>query len=181
MFRFLALKYAPSRSIFSRTNRLIEKLSEITVLVIVKVTPISGYLPWFVYTFFVYFTTDLGNAAFDLPFPIWWVHKDNFKFYFFFRMQLTKSILTGYHSTGETQLDLWLPSPYSSWWFYMQYWLGHALYRWHSDFIWFQLQRVNVSKEAYLQSYGTANKKPIANTFSSNSLNSLIFIRMWDS
>lgn len=58
-------------SIFHETMKLIEKLSEITFFVMVKVTPITACLLRCAYTFFIYFTTDAGNAAFELPFPMW--------------------------------------------------------------------------------------------------------------
>lgn len=40
----------------------------------VKTTPVCIYLPWAIYIFFLYFTTDLGTVAFELPQPIWQVY-----------------------------------------------------------------------------------------------------------
>lgn len=67
----LALKYSASRSIFTKTVRFERKLNEITFFVIVKVTPALGALPWITYICFTYFTSDLGNATFETPFPMW--------------------------------------------------------------------------------------------------------------
>ena len=36
-------------------------------------SPLFATLPKFTICYFVYFTTDLGNDSFELPFPIWWV------------------------------------------------------------------------------------------------------------
>lgn len=70
----LALKYSASRSIFGDSVRLEWKLTFITFFAIVKATPIFGIVPWAIYIFFVYFTTDAGYAAFELPTPMWWAH-----------------------------------------------------------------------------------------------------------
>lgn len=66
-----ALKYSASKSIFRRANQLAEKLNKIIFIVLVKLTPACGAGPWVAWTFFIYFTTDLGADAFQLPFPMW--------------------------------------------------------------------------------------------------------------
>lgn len=69
----LALKFSASTSIFNQAFRFERKLSGIIYFVMLKVTPICVFVPWTIYTFFIYFTTDLGNAAFQLPLTIWYV------------------------------------------------------------------------------------------------------------
>lgn len=54
-----------------QTNQFEEKLSKILFFIMIKLTPAFGILPWFIYVFFVYFTSDLGPEAFKLPFPMW--------------------------------------------------------------------------------------------------------------
>lgn len=65
------LKYSASKSIFFETNQSVEKLSKILFFVIVKMTPASCLLPWFIYSFFIYFITDLGADVFILQSPMW--------------------------------------------------------------------------------------------------------------
>lgn len=47
------------------------KLSEAIFFVTMKMTPVCALLPFVIYTNFIYFTTDLGRAAFELPAPMW--------------------------------------------------------------------------------------------------------------
>ena len=56
---------------YEKTDRLVEKISKIIEILIVYVSPPSFVLPNAVYSYFVYFTTDLGPDAFELPFPTW--------------------------------------------------------------------------------------------------------------
>lgn len=70
-FVFLALKFSVSKSIFNEAVRLEHKLSRILFVLVVKMTPPCGALPFLVYSYFIYFTTDLGRDAFQLPAPTW--------------------------------------------------------------------------------------------------------------
>lgn len=56
---------------YERSNRFVEKWNEIIFILTVKVTPICGVMSALSYSFFVYFTTDLGRDAFLLPAPMW--------------------------------------------------------------------------------------------------------------
>lgn len=67
----LALKYSESKSIFRKANHLAEKLNKILMFVLVILTPACGALPWIIYTYSMYFTTDLGPNAFQIPIPMW--------------------------------------------------------------------------------------------------------------
>lgn len=56
-----------------KTNHLVEKYSEIGVFAMKNVIAPSFVLPKAIYSFFVYFTSDLGNDALNLPLPAWYV------------------------------------------------------------------------------------------------------------
>lgn len=62
-----------SKMIFKRINRQIEKWCGIVYFVVAKMTPIFWISPKLIYSLIVYFTTDLGNEAFELPYPEWYV------------------------------------------------------------------------------------------------------------
>lgn len=53
------------------TNQIVEKCSEIGAFAMIYVVIPCFILPKAIYSFFIYFTTDLGNDAFDLPIAIW--------------------------------------------------------------------------------------------------------------
>lgn len=59
--------------IYEKINRQIEKWSKIVYIVVAKVTPILVIMLKVIYSVAVYFTTDLGNDALELPFPEWYV------------------------------------------------------------------------------------------------------------
>lgn len=56
---------------FHETNQLVEKLSEIVLFMMIRMTPVFTVLARFIYSFLLYFATDLGNAAFELTSPMW--------------------------------------------------------------------------------------------------------------
>lgn len=92
------------------TSQLIEKWSEIIYVMVAQVTPISSMAIKLIAIFYIYFTTDLKNDSFQLPFPTWLV-----TFYFFLRSGETSLFIIfteiqGYHLTGKIQLVLQLPS-----------------------------------------------------------------------
>lgn len=67
-----ALKYTATKAMFYQTIQIEEKLIEIVFHVMVDVTPVLATLPRFIYSYFVYVTTDLGYGAFGLlPLPVW--------------------------------------------------------------------------------------------------------------
>lgn len=67
------LKYSTSRALTIQTVPFENKLSRTIFFVMLKMTPFCGLVPWAIYILFVYFTTDLGNAVFGFPIPIWYV------------------------------------------------------------------------------------------------------------
>ena len=57
--------------IYEKANEKIEKLSEIIYFAGVKVSPASTVVPYACVSYFLYFTSDLGEDAFIVPFPMW--------------------------------------------------------------------------------------------------------------
>lgn len=70
-YSLLGLEYPISKAIYEETNRQVEKWNEIINFIMAKMTPIVLVWPSFILSFFRYFTTDLGNGAFELMLPIW--------------------------------------------------------------------------------------------------------------
>lgn len=68
----LGSKRLASKAMYDETNRQIEKWTKIIDVVVVKVTSRFAIIPQIVLCYFLYFTTDLGNDAFELPFAIWY-------------------------------------------------------------------------------------------------------------
>ena len=69
--KILGLKNPSSKVLYEKTNRSVEKWSKIIFFVMVKITPIAWLLPKVIISLFLYFTTDLGNDALELPSPMW--------------------------------------------------------------------------------------------------------------
>lgn len=66
----LELNYPKSKEIYDQTNRQIEKWSEFAKNSII-VIPLCIIVPQFTISYFKYFTTNLGNEAFQLVVPMW--------------------------------------------------------------------------------------------------------------
>lgn len=60
-----------SKEIYRKTNQTVEKYTEIGIFAIKNVVVPCFVLPKAIVRFFIYFTTDVGNDAFDLPIGIW--------------------------------------------------------------------------------------------------------------
>lgn len=58
--------------IYSKTDEKVKKWNRWINLLMVKVTPIGATLPKFILSFLLYFATDLGQSAFELPFFEWY-------------------------------------------------------------------------------------------------------------
>lgn len=59
------------RAMYMETNRIIEKWSQIAFYFITTVTPVGFIFPKTIIVYWIYFTTDFENDAFDLPFDTW--------------------------------------------------------------------------------------------------------------
>lgn len=66
-----ALKCSATGPIFTEFEQLERKSSEIIFLGMAEISPAIIIAPFCFYTYFTYFTTDLGADAFHLPFPMW--------------------------------------------------------------------------------------------------------------
>lgn len=69
----LVSKWSASKATLIETVQFEQKLSGIFGFVTLKLTSMCVFVPRFIYTYFIYFTTNAGNAVFELPFPIWYV------------------------------------------------------------------------------------------------------------
>lgn len=62
-----------SKVICEKMNEFVETYSKIGMSVLKYVVVPSVIFPKVFISFFIYFTTDVGNDALDLPLPMWWV------------------------------------------------------------------------------------------------------------
>lgn len=60
-----------SKRIYDETNEKIEKFTKTIYFVYIRLTIPGVVLPTAIISYFNYFTTDMGNDAFRLPFPDW--------------------------------------------------------------------------------------------------------------
>lgn len=67
----LAFRFSTFRAMAAESHGRVEKITAIVFFFFVKISP-AFILPPFVYSFFVYFTTDLGPDAFISVLPMWW-------------------------------------------------------------------------------------------------------------
>lgn len=65
------MKLPASKPIYLETHRLVEKICKIMTFVLLNVTVPSFVIPKAILCLSLYFTTDLGPDAFDLPLPLW--------------------------------------------------------------------------------------------------------------
>lgn len=63
--------YFEWQSAVTETHQTIEKISGILLFCFFKMVPAMAILLMFIYSFFVYFTTDLKRDAFQFHFPMW--------------------------------------------------------------------------------------------------------------
>lgn len=71
MRNVLGSKNPASEAIYEKTNQIVEKYSEIGIFALKNVIAPSFIHPKAIVSFFIYFYTDLGNDAFNLPIPMW--------------------------------------------------------------------------------------------------------------
>lgn len=70
-FISIGCKYPESKVFFLKTNRQVERLSEIIFMVMIKIAVHLLMLPKCIASFCDYFMTDAGRDSFILPFPMW--------------------------------------------------------------------------------------------------------------
>lgn len=71
IYDVLGLTNPVSRMIYENGNHLVEKWFNIFIRLVMFVTLPGLMFPTFVVSYYKYFTTDLGNDAFEMPYPIW--------------------------------------------------------------------------------------------------------------
>lgn len=71
-------KHQASKALFEKTCQEVEKWSEIIFFMMMRLSLPCIMLPVCIGSFFVYFTTNLGNESFILAIPMWWEIKRNF-------------------------------------------------------------------------------------------------------
>lgn len=79
----LGLKYPVSRAIYKKSNHATDKIIKMLRFASIKIIQPFGMICIWAMIFFVYFTTDLGNDAFQSPFPYWHVHFLHLRMHFF--------------------------------------------------------------------------------------------------
>lgn len=68
---FVGIKHPELRSTYTETSQKMEKCIKILDIVYLKASPILGIHLALVVSYFKYFITNLGGAAFELPLPMW--------------------------------------------------------------------------------------------------------------
>lgn len=71
---FIGLVNPASMAIYEKSNQQIEEYGNALSIFMRKVSIPCLIMPKVVISFITYFTTDLGNDAFQLPFHIWSAH-----------------------------------------------------------------------------------------------------------
>lgn len=67
----LGLQYPELKTMYEKTNRLVERISKVIVFVYATVLRPLIIFPAALRSYLIYFTTDLGADAFILPVPMW--------------------------------------------------------------------------------------------------------------
>lgn len=70
---FSGMKTPTQRSMYEEPNRVAEKWSKLGYIGFAIITPIMFVFPKAILVYFIYYTTDAGRDAFDLPFLMWLV------------------------------------------------------------------------------------------------------------
>lgn len=70
---FSGMKTPAQRSMYEEPNRVAEKWSKLGFIGFAIITPIMFVFPKAIFVYFIYYTTDAGRDAFDLPFLMWLV------------------------------------------------------------------------------------------------------------
>lgn len=76
---FLGLINPVSMAIYAKSNKQIEEYGNALSIFMRKVSIPCFIMPKFIISLVTYFTTDLGNDAFQLPFQLWWAHTESSK------------------------------------------------------------------------------------------------------
>lgn len=66
---------------YEKANQLAETWSKMIDFAIVHVSVPTIIFPKAIVSFFIYYTTEAGPDAFELPIPVWWASVYSFFFY----------------------------------------------------------------------------------------------------
>lgn len=100
------LIYPASMEIHTKTNLLVDKITKIMFFFITWLSVPSFILPKFFGSFFIYFTTDIGSDAFELPLPMWYVR------IWFFKSNRKMLIDIRFHFAVTQKDPIWLEKPH---------------------------------------------------------------------
>lgn len=64
-------KYPKSKATYEKTNELAEKICQIMHFLVVNVAVPAFVLPKAIFSFFMYYSNNFDNNAFELPFATW--------------------------------------------------------------------------------------------------------------
>lgn len=71
--KFAGMKTPTLRSMYEETNRVVEKWSKLAFLAFARLTPIAFVFSKAALIYLIYYITDEGSDAFDLPYSMWLV------------------------------------------------------------------------------------------------------------
>lgn len=77
-YKFQGLENPVSQTIYKKFNQKTEKITSIINSAAIKILYPNILMPTLIASFYAYFTTDLGNDAFQLPFPYWYENFSRF-------------------------------------------------------------------------------------------------------
>lgn len=144
----LGLKHEESRAMYEKTNHLMEKISKIVYFIIMNSSILGFVIPIAIISYLKYYTTNLGEDAFDLSIPVWYVHECGpsawpfqlFNQYIQFQYCFVFILVKGFHLTIKTQSVIWLPSFYNSSSYHIQYVTWQRFYLLHLEYLCLQFR-----------------------------------------
>lgn len=158
-FVISGIKYVNSKSIYSKTNDFVEKSSE-NIFICMNILKICFLWPKLIESLFIYFTTNLGNVAFELPAPMWyeWILlplflisflnqssvENEFTQYFILKFQ-------GFRLIRNSPSDTWSHSVYNIRWHFIVFNISLARHLLVLELFYFHLRPLKILKEPFAQ------------------------------
>lgn len=71
LYGYVGLEHPESQKLYTESSQKIEKWIKILNVALMKISPALTIWPAVITSLITYFTTDLGNAALELPGPMW--------------------------------------------------------------------------------------------------------------
>lgn len=109
------MKTPTLRSMYEETNRVVKKWSKLAFIAFARLTPIAFVFSKATLIYLIYYVTDAGSDAFDLPYSMWLV-VNRARFYLKILILFYNFIrkFEGSHGIGEHQPGILLLSSYST-------------------------------------------------------------------